>query len=61
MDYAAIFETLKNPEFGKAGRVHDWRNHVPECIVDTWDTLALESRLIAYIVADNASDNEEWK
>lgn len=34
------------PDWGTAGKVHDWRNHVDEDVQEIWDTFTLEQRVI---------------
>ena len=29
---------------------HDWRNHLPDCLIDRWDELPIEARLTAVIL-----------
>lgn len=49
-----------NPEWDKAGRVHDWRNHVPEHIRLIWGTLSDELKLDLAAWADILADREQW-
>jgi len=46
---------LNNP-----GRVHDWRNYVPECIENIWGELTERERMLIAIVAESPADQEEW-
>lgn len=48
------------PDFVGARKVHDWRNHVPEEIAEQWDVLGEDARAVAYIMAHEAADGEEW-
>jgi hypothetical protein len=34
-----------NPEWDKAGRVHDWRNYISEKVKSIWSTFTLEQQL----------------
>jgi hypothetical protein len=54
------FPNLDKPEFENAGRVHDWRNHVPDDIKEVWGQLSYEAKFIAAYVADEAAGKEEW-
>lgn len=58
--YGAIDESLSNPDFENAGRVHDWRNYVPDCVKSHWHSLGREAKLVAILVAVQAADAEEW-
>lgn len=48
-------------DFAKAGRVHDWRNHIPEPIKPEWSTLPIEARALAWAMAHEAASAEEWE
>lgn len=48
-------------EFAKAGKVHDWRNHVPDELVECWLELTDEARGVAVVFARAAADREEWE
>lgn len=52
---------LKTDTFDRAGRVHDWRNHVPEIVKSVWGNLAAFDRALVAIVAEQAADSEEWE
>lgn len=49
-----------NPEWEKAGRVHDWRNHVPDEIRAIWSTFTAEQQYELYRWADEIASNEHW-
>jgi hypothetical protein len=53
-------EKILVPEWGKATKVHDWRNHVPDHIKNNWSVISLESKMIAYFMAEYASEQEHW-
>lgn len=56
-------EDAKNgidPCWKKAGRVHDWRNHVPEEVQKAWATFSPEHRSLLVDWADGLADREEW-
>ena len=48
------------PKWDEAGRVHDWRNHVPEEIKILWDALTWEAREVAFFMACQEADMEVW-
>lgn len=54
-------DKLIQPDFASAGRVHDWRNHVPGTLQAIWGQLSYESRLIIYYMAEDAAMREEWE
>jgi len=49
------------PEWEKATKVHDWRNHVPEHIREMWFTFTQEQRYALYAWADELAGREEWE
>jgi hypothetical protein len=57
---ADIAGTLDAPEFAKATRVHDWRNHVPEAVQAVWGTLSRDVRLAVLVMAEHAAGQEDW-
>lgn len=55
-----IYSALENPEFENADKVHDWRNHVPQKLVEDWELLGDEARAVAFYMAELQADREEW-
>ena len=51
---------IENPQFKKAGRIHDWRNHVPYEVKEVWNELSAEERKVFALMAGEAADMEEW-
>lgn len=51
---------LNEPNFDKANKVHDWRNHVTSDFIDIWDNLSLREKQIIYIMAEQQANKEEW-
>jgi hypothetical protein len=52
--------SLADPQWAKAGRVHDWRNYVPQVIRIRWTDLSDDARAVAFVIADEAAAREEW-
>jgi hypothetical protein len=52
---------LENPDFENRGRVHDWRNYVPELLFSRWALLPLTIRAILWLDAESQSSREEWE
>lgn len=44
--------------FQRAGKAHDWRNHVPECLRLEWPRMSIHQRLLVAIVAHYAAMDE---
>lgn len=40
--------------------VQEWRAYIPDDIQKNWGKLSFESRVCAYLVANEAADNEDW-
>ena len=53
-------DAADNPEWAKATRVHDWRNHVPQHVQEIWHTFTQEQRYALYAWADAHASNEHW-
>jgi hypothetical protein len=49
-----------NVEWQKAGRVHDWRNYVPQKLREGWLFLSPTERAIVSIMAEEQAGNESW-
>ena len=49
-----------DPEWHKPGKVHDWRNHVPEEVQRIWRTFTPEQRVAIVNWADGLASAEEW-
>lgn len=49
------------PYFDHAGRVHDWRNHVPEGVQKIWHTFNWDQRKALVEWADELASSEEWE
>ena len=55
-----IRQHIVNPEFEKAGKVHDWRNYVPDLLMQDWEKLLYETRALVVIMAAYQADAENW-
>ena len=53
-------EELTFVNFNKVTRVHDWRNHVPTALIESWSILTDRERRIIRATAEIAADKEEW-
>lgn len=57
-DYEKQF--IENPDWGKAEKIHDWRNYVSEAVRKLWTTFTWEQRVALYLQADEQALDEEW-
>lgn len=53
-------DNLDNPQFDKVGRVHNWRNYVPDAVKSRWPDLSEDAKLITYIIAEVQANREDW-
>ena len=53
-------EELEQADFENTRKCHDWRNHVAYDVVEVWDSLSLEGRLVAFLQAEQMADREDW-
>jgi hypothetical protein len=51
---------LECPEWDNKQKCHDWKNHVPEVIENSWDSLPIVTKQIVYLMASEQAHNEEW-
>lgn len=49
-----------DPQFNKARKCHDWRNHVPDDIVALWKEMSVEARVMVFLMAERQANLEEW-
>jgi len=45
---------------GHFGRVHEWRNHIPEYLVQEWRSLTVEAKLCLLSMAAEVASTEQW-
>jgi hypothetical protein len=53
-------QTALNPEWDKAGRVHDWRNYVPPPVRTMWGAFTEIQKIEIVNWAENLASCEEW-
>lgn len=51
----------RNPEWDKAGRFHDWRNHIGVHVKELWDTFTQYQQMALILDADERASKEEWE
>lgn len=54
-------EELAAPQFDKAGRYHDWRNHVGERTKALWASFTADQRRAIALDADELASDEHWE
>jgi hypothetical protein len=52
---------LEAADFSKKERVHDWRNYVPDEIMNEWANLPFIAKQAIYLMAESKAVNEEWE
>ncbi len=58
--YSHLREQALNPQWDKATKVHDWRNHVSENVKALWETFTEEQKYALVEQADDQASNEHW-
>ncbi len=53
-------KNISNPQWEKRNRVHDWRTYIPKELQDVWYDLSSDARIVAYYMAKEMADKEEW-
>lgn len=59
-DMKSAVKAVSNPEFNKAGKVHDWRNHAPDFAEALWLDLPVEARFSIWFMAESNASSEHW-
>ena len=54
-----VAQEIAEPQFGRQKLISDWRNYVPDPIRDVWNTLPIEARVVAYLMAFDAGAGVE--
>lgn len=49
-----------DPQFDKAVKYYDWRNHVPGVIKEHWKVMSVEARVVAFLSANSHARAEKW-
>jgi hypothetical protein len=60
LDPEVVHRQISEPQFEQAGRVHDWRNYVPESVQARWGELCSLGKLAVYACAEQAASREDW-
>ncbi len=55
-----VIDSITSPKWDKTGRVHDWRNYIPEELQRHWADYSIESQIVALVVADIQAMGEDW-
>jgi hypothetical protein len=50
-----------NPEWDKAGKVHEWKNYIGERLQAIWHTFTDEQKQAIAESADDSAGAEEWE
>ncbi len=52
---------IRDPNFERAERVHDWRNYVGEATKSLWHTFTDEQKAAIALDSDDRAGREEWE
>ena len=54
-------EDIVNPEWEVGGRVHNWKNYVPDDLKAIWHTFSKDQLIVLAETFDTIASNEEWE
>jgi len=54
-------ERMNSPQWKQDIYVHDWERYIPNELQRIWNSLLIETRLMAYLLAEEQAGNEEWE
>lgn len=54
-------EDIVNPQWESGGRVHNWKNYVPDDLKDIWHKFSKEQLIVLVETFDTIASNEEWE
>lgn len=58
--YPTNIDRIIYPDFGSAGKSHDWRNYIPLEVRDLWDKLDIDGQILVFYLAQQLADTENW-
>jgi hypothetical protein len=50
-----------DPKWEKAGKIHDWRNHISDNVRMLWPTFTDEQKFALTEQADSKASDEKWE
>ncbi|PKQ69380.1 hypothetical protein BZG01_00130 [Labilibaculum manganireducens] len=68
MEYEKLFAKMnqftinkfEDDDFEMAGKVCDWRNHVPDALKKDWKFLTQREKEIIFLMAEQQASAEKW-
>ena len=54
------YPDLADPDFKNRGRVHEWKNYIPDVYIEGWKFLEINTKIGLYVMAKQAANSEEW-
>ncbi len=60
LDYADEPADILRLSWPNVGKVHDWRNYIPDAMRERWLTLSPDACVAAYILAERIASYEDW-
>ena len=58
LDPRDVLEAIADPQWCDASRPNDWRNFVGCELVEIWESLPMDSRLVAYLMSSSLASRE---
>lgn len=56
-----VHEQALAGDFSNIGRVHDWRNHIGQKLIELWPTFTNEQKIAIAEDADSRASDENWE
>lgn len=54
-------QSVNGTDFTNTSKVHDWKNYVPQALVNVWGQLGIDARLAIYLIAEENAMSEAWE
>ncbi len=51
----------ESPRWIEAGKVHEWKNHVPGMVRTIWHTFSISQKMVLAEAYNELASNEEWE
>jgi hypothetical protein len=53
-----VLKRIAHPNWDSAGALRDWRHCVPPTIAWAWESLTVEAKVVAYLMAESHQDGD---
>ena len=52
---------VEDPLWEETSRIHNWRNYIPDVVKENWKYLSWDAKAIAFLMAEEQVNKEEWE